>query len=636
MSLFLSKIPFSKGDVIMKNHKTVKRVLLNLASLLIVCLFNLQSTNARTCPVNITDALADGPVPNVDPPAPQETPELDIDSVFSFVQQNNITTVKGLLDVLPDHMKGHYALVEKSRALHTSTPTEPSIMMYSVDGDFLLNIVVDPSQERYEVLDMAYLQDDDDGVRNGEWRFASLDFRQNPPALIDDTNTDINSACFECHGNPAEGKPPRPIWGNYLAWNDIVGDIKGEGTEELEQSEVDVLTNIKNTQATHDRYHVIKFPEPFDFRMQAGKTTQLPNLNYPYALTNSNMEIGTALVRSIVTRMKKSPNYEGLREELILVSYCQKKDQLDETHRDQIRNVLAESGNTIPSGVPLHRKHIYQALGLNYEHENAIPNLSTEPFQDGDDEYNLVSDELYNVIDGYIVHELMNENSQFKTVLDNIPDLPQHSPCGIPFGKLSDNLSYRHHQLYVLKGTARQAARANYFASQNFRYEQSFDEGKGAICGILKENISNDTIGEASNNTDNSETNPDDVGDLSQSIDNACQQGQTPVGNIELTAGNAVCLQNISNGHQIQMALNVPDNKTGSTLEIVLSHGSGNGDLLHRYDGRPSRTIYDDISNNSGNEERLLIQNVQRSWNYIHVRADPEFSGATLLVRYVQ
>jgi cytochrome c553 len=33
--------------------------------------------------------------------------------------------------------------------------------------------------------------------------------------LTDDTNTDINSTCFDCHGNPSEGKPPRPIWGNY-------------------------------------------------------------------------------------------------------------------------------------------------------------------------------------------------------------------------------------------------------------------------------------------------------------------------------------------------------------------------------------------------------------------------------------
>ncbi len=335
-----------------------------------------------------------------------------------------------------------------------------------------------------------------------------------------------------------------------------------------------------------------------------------------------------------------------MREELFLVSYCQERDQLDETHQDQIRNVLAESGVNISSDEQLHRKHIYQALGLNYEHETAIPNLSTEPFQYGDDEYNLVSDEIYNVIDGYIAHELMKENAQFKTVLDNIPDLPQYSPCDVPFGKLSDNLSYRHHQLYVLKGTARQAARENHFASQNFRYEQSFDEGKEAICGLLKENISSNTIGEADpdNSIDNGENNPDDlVTDIetnppesSQSIDDACQQGQTPVGNVELTDGNTVCLQDVSNGDQRQMAFYVSDDKVGSTLEIVLSHGSGNGDLLYRYEGRPSRTVYDDISSNSGNEERILVQNVQRSWNYIHVRGSTEFSGVSLLVRYVQ
>jgi subtilisin family serine protease len=117
-------------------------------------------------------------------------------------------------------------------------------------------------------------------------------------------------------------------------------------------------------------------------------------------------------------------------------------------------------------------------------------------------------------------------------------------------------------------------------------------------------------------------------------IIDACQQGQTPVGNVELTSGNAVCLEDVSNGNQRQMHFYVPDDKVGSTLEIILSHGSGNGNLLHRHGNRPTRTIYDHISDNSGNEERVLVENVQRSWNYIHVRADTTFSEATLLVRY--
>ena len=100
-----------------------------------------------------------------------------------------------------------------------------------------------------------------------------------------------------------------------------------------------------------------------------------------------------------------------------------------------------------------------------------------------------------------------------------------------------------------------------------------------------------------------------------------------------------MCLQDVSNGAQSgqrQMHFFVPEDKVGSTLEIILSHGNGDGVLLHRHDRRPGRTIYDHISNNAGNEERILVHNVQGQWNYIHVQTEKAFSGATLLVRYVQ
>lgn len=119
-------------------------------------------------------------------------------------------------------------------------------------------------------------------------------------------------------------------------------------------------------------------------------------------------------------------------------------------------------------------------------------------------------------------------------------------------------------------------------------------------------------------------------------IVDACQEGQTPVGNVELFAGDAVCLQDISNSGQRQMALFVTDDKVGSTLEILISHGTGNGDLLHKYDSRPNGTVFDHISSNSGNEERILVDNVQLGWNYIHVRADTAFSDVTLLARYME
>ena len=130
--------------------------------------------------------------------------------------------------------------------------------------------------------------------------------------------------------------------------------------------------------------------------------------------------------------------------------------------------------------------------------------------------------------------------------------------------------------------------------------------------------------------TENPETeNPKNIVD-------ACKKGFTPVGNVRLTDGEAVCLKDISNGDQRQMSFYVSDKHVGKTLEIILSHGSGNGNLLHRYGNRPTRKVFDHMSVNPSNEERILVHNVQRSWNYIHIRAVKAFSGVTLLPRYIQ
>jgi hypothetical protein len=114
------------------------------------------------------------------------------------------------------------------------------------------------------------------------------------------------------------------------------------------------------------------------------------------------------------------------------------------------------------------------------------------------------------------------------------------------------------------------------------------------------------------------------------SLEDTCQQGKAPFGNETLTAGESVCLEDASNGGQRQMEIYVSDDQVGSTLEIVMGHGSGDANLLHRFDNRPTREQYDQISESSGNEEKLIINHLSRGWHYIHVRANSEFSGVTL------
>jgi microbial collagenase len=129
--------------------------------------------------------------------------------------------------------------------------------------------------------------------------------------------------------------------------------------------------------------------------------------------------------------------------------------------------------------------------------------------------------------------------------------------------------------------------------------------------------------------------NIDDIQGDDQVGINACALGRLPEDR-NIKAGSAICLTDTSNANQVQLGLSVPSGLENVSLEITLRHGNGNADLLHRWNNRPNTTEYDNISNDTGNNETITITPVVAGWNYIHVRAADEFSNVTLLARYIQ
>ncbi|GAC20182.1 collagenase [Paraglaciecola arctica] len=127
----------------------------------------------------------------------------------------------------------------------------------------------------------------------------------------------------------------------------------------------------------------------------------------------------------------------------------------------------------------------------------------------------------------------------------------------------------------------------------------------------------------------------DDVQGNDQFGINACALGRPPEDRT-IKAGQAICLKNTANSNQLQMGLNVPTGLVNVSLKITLQYGTGNANLLHRFDVRPNSTTYDHISQGAGNNETIVVDSVSSGWNYIHVRADSSFSDVTLLARYIQ
>ena len=129
--------------------------------------------------------------------------------------------------------------------------------------------------------------------------------------------------------------------------------------------------------------------------------------------------------------------------------------------------------------------------------------------------------------------------------------------------------------------------------------------------------------------------NIDDIQGNEQPGINACALGRPPEEH-EIPAGKAICLADTNNNRNLQLAFNAKQGLVNVTLEITLRHGSGNADLVHRWDKRPRSNEYDNVSNGPTNNETILVENVKPGWNYINVGANSEFSGTTLLARYIQ
>ena len=620
-------------DMKIRNAKHLAPIISILSILLATTVVN-AANGYFDCPLSPTEFQV--AILNPDPGSELGEFPADLDEILGYVLQNNIGTVKELLDHLPDHMRKNYAFVAETRGLNETSADQPGLMLFGSDGQFMMNIGTIPSSTLYEVVDIAYLNE------AGDWEFKSLDFRTSPPVLS--PNGGNNAECRECHGKGGvdSNGPMRPFWGNYLDWPGIFSD-DGQGGEKITQAQVAALTRIKNGTQNQERFHSI-IPT-FRFFDTVDQPIFLPDRQYGNSLTVANNEMGSAAVESIFKRAKRSPLYNQLREEYLTLAYCGRVGEVSPEDKTNLSNLIESLGGTtsvLSASLFNGWIDIVRLWGLDPLHEFPLHKLTKEHATTtvNDTRWNASSGDLDEQLTLLVLLDLAAQNPQVDVILRNNQSSYEMTNCGTLFSNQKEYLQHKVYANFTLKGNARQLARSSYYDINYTRFTQSMVNVKTELCDLLTSEIGTDTLQPITpvvlptQPVDDPAANiPNDP--VNQIVD-ACQQGQTPVGNIHLTADNAVCLQDVSNGDQKQMALFVPDDKVGSTLEIILSHGSGNGNLLHKHDSRPTSAVFDHRSSNSGNEEKILVQNVQRNWNYIHVRSDPAFSGVTLRVRFIQ
>ncbi|WP_299801881.1 PKD domain-containing protein [uncultured Shewanella sp.] len=118
------------------------------------------------------------------------------------------------------------------------------------------------------------------------------------------------------------------------------------------------------------------------------------------------------------------------------------------------------------------------------------------------------------------------------------------------------------------------------------------------------------------------------------SVEDVCSKGASPISGGRLEANKTYCLATTQENRQIQLSHLVRSEDAGKTIEIRVEHGTGNADMLHRFDDRPNSQSWDHSSSDNTNKELVIIPSASVGWHYIHVRANPEFAGAAISLQY--
>ncbi|WKD51561.1 PKD domain-containing protein [Microbulbifer spongiae] len=630
--------------------------------------FSTQSLAAGTCPVDGSDTVV--PLSSFDPPPQAGTPKLTPDDVITFLNEKNITTMKGFLDVMPDHMLKNFALIEHTETPGKSSIEYPRILMFGSDARFMVNIPTDPTDPDYEKLDVSYRHDD------GNWEFSQFDFTTTPATLNKNP-----ASCIQCHGSPA-----RPFWQQYLNWPGVFGDDDSDtnAPETLEPRHARRFRELKTGQGNPDRFHNLLWEDRYeDYRAQ-----HLKDNVYGFAMSIFNMAIASQVAEGVSLRLESHPNWTDVRHEFLYSQYCDRRARLaGPEQKDKIGQLidsLGGSGNTIID--------FYAALGMDVDQEFKIHWLRTDPTPPADD-YNINTDSFWGVMSGLILDDLRQADPNIKNILQSGPN--NFGVFGCPnLGRSTDEvLDYKMLHYYKIRGEARQQVQETFFDVDISRTDQVVtDQVRAPLCNYLASNL--DTSIPDSNNgnklpianangpysgqvhtsisfSSNGSSDPDgsitayswDFGDGNSSplaspdhtytstglfnakltvtddngdsradtatvtiisgdvsgLENVCLTEEPhPSNEHQLISADAVCVPASTNPNNIQYYwIYVPEDT--SSIQINSGYGSGNGNVYYKSSTWATSTTYDQNSSNPDNTESITVFNPSSGYRYISV-----------------
>ena len=415
------------------------------------------------CPYDWRDAGV--PIHDPQPAAPAGVPEAEIDALHAFATGAGISNLEGLLGSLPTWLLANHILLDGTRTAHPASVEHPRLLLFGSDARFLMALGSDPDDPSREVIDVAELED------SGFWKFRSIDFGTSPPTLSPD-----DSACTGCHSDP-----PRPFWGSYSSWPGAFGPEKDRVTAAQAQR----LDELRASPSASDRFFALGVPPPFGGgAWEEGDVVRLPGRAYAYSNTVLNMELGAAVADGAFQRLRASPRFRGLRDELLTLSYCAPRDNLAFVGSGA-RNAIAST--LLSLGVaPVAPESVYRHLGVDPDQTFSLHRLAGEP---PDARWNVSTDTLAGLVNLLLLHDWMREDPELLRLLEAEPDEPSPFNAGC-FEHVADLIRHKVQLGWTLRGAARQTSRAAGMDTDLLRATQGvLDPIRDTLCPFLYERV---------------------------------------------------------------------------------------------------------------------------------------------------
>jgi hypothetical protein len=230
--------------------------------------------------------------------------EFNIDSLSELVRTRSVQTLEQALAALPAPLRENFTLVFASRSLQGASPAAPRVILYGVDGRFVVTFNGDAGERGFDALETMQFDE-----RSNSFHFREVTFSA---ATGGGTISDDNPPrCVVCHGRPA-----RPIWDSLPSWPGVYGERYRAG---LSKPEATGMESFLARQAQDPRYGQLIGARRFGDRATYvassaarydGASVEPPNARLTVLLATLN-------VRSLAADLSEQPPFAAHRYALL-------------------------------------------------------------------------------------------------------------------------------------------------------------------------------------------------------------------------------------------------------------------------------------------------------------------------------